>query len=44
VSVFLDQTERECRIRIDDVSLEGGRITIVDRSGMKIVLPASRGL
>lgn len=30
--------------RIDNVVLEGGNITIVDRSGLKLVLPASRGL
>ena len=30
--------------RIDDVVVEGGKITIVDRSGLRLVLPASRGL
>jgi hypothetical protein len=30
--------------RIDDVVLESGNLTIVDRSGLKLVLPASRGL
>ena len=30
--------------RIDDVVLEGGNMTIVDRSGKRLVLPASRGL
>jgi hypothetical protein len=30
--------------RIDDVVLEGGKITIVDRSGQRLVLPASREL
>ena len=30
--------------RIDDVVLEGGKITVVDRSGQRLVLPASRGL
>jgi hypothetical protein len=30
--------------RIDDVVLEGGKLTIVDRSGQRLVLPASRGL
>ena len=30
--------------RIDDVVLEGGRLTVVDRSGQRLVLPASRGL
>ena len=30
--------------RIDDVVLEGGKLTIVDRSGKRLVLPASRGL
>jgi hypothetical protein len=30
--------------RIDDVLLEGGKIVIVDRSGLRLVLPASRGL
>jgi hypothetical protein len=30
--------------RIDDVLLEGGKLTIVDRSGLRLVLPASRGL
>jgi len=30
--------------RIDDVRLEGGKITIVDRSGLRLVLSASRGL
>jgi hypothetical protein len=29
---------------IDDVLLEGGRLTVVDRSGLRLVLPASRGL
>ena len=29
---------------IDDVVLEAGKITIVDRSGQRFVLPASRGL
>jgi hypothetical protein len=29
---------------IDDVVLEGGKLTIVDRSGLRLVLPASRGL
>jgi hypothetical protein len=29
--------------RIDDVVLEGGKLTIVDRSGLRVVLPASRG-
>jgi len=30
--------------RIDDVTLEGGRLAIVDRSGQRLVLSASRGL
>ena len=30
--------------RIDDVVLEGGKITVVDRSGLRLVMPASRGL
>jgi hypothetical protein len=30
--------------RIDDVVLEGGKLTIVDRSGLRLVLAASRGL
>jgi hypothetical protein len=30
--------------RIDDVMLEDGKITVVDRSGLRLVLPASRGL
>ena len=30
--------------RIDDVVVEGGKITIVDRSGLRLELPASRGL
>ena len=30
--------------RIDDVVLEAGKITVVDRSGLRLVLPASRGL
>ena len=30
--------------RIDDVRLEGGKLMIVDRSGLRLVLPASRGL
>ncbi len=30
--------------RIDDVVLEGGKITVVDRSGLRLVLAASRGL
>ena len=30
--------------RIDDVVLEGGNLTIVDRSGKRLVLPASRGM
>jgi hypothetical protein len=30
--------------RIDDVVLEGGKITVADRSGQRLVLPASRGL
>jgi hypothetical protein len=30
--------------RIDDVLLEGGNLTVVDRSGKRLVLPASRGL
>jgi len=30
--------------RIDDVMLEGGKLTIVDRSGTRLVLPATRGL
>ena len=30
--------------RIDDVVLESGKLTIVDRSGQRLVLPALRGL
>lgn len=30
--------------RIDDVTLENGRLTVADRSGQRLVLPASRGL
>ena len=30
--------------RIDDVVLEGGNLTVVDRSGKRFALPASRGL
>jgi hypothetical protein len=30
--------------RIDDVTLEGGRLTILDRSGKRLVLTASEGL
>jgi hypothetical protein len=30
--------------RIDDVVLEGAKLTVVDRSGLRLVLPASRGL
>lgn len=30
--------------RIEDVVLDGGKITVVDRSGLRLVLPASRGL
>jgi len=30
--------------RIDDVTLEGGQLTILDRSGRRLVLAASRGL
>jgi len=30
--------------RIDDVTLEDGKLTIVDRSGLRLVLAASRGL
>jgi hypothetical protein len=30
--------------RIDDVMLEGGKLTVVDRSGQRLVLPALRGL
>jgi hypothetical protein len=30
--------------RIDDIVLEGGKITVVDRSGQRLVLPAVRGL
>ncbi|MDR3700729.1 MAG: hypothetical protein P4L56_13880 [Candidatus Sulfopaludibacter sp.] len=30
--------------RVDDVVLEGGKLTIVDRSGLRLVLPASREL
>jgi len=30
--------------RIDDIVLEGGTMAIVDRSGLRLVLPASRGL
>jgi hypothetical protein len=30
--------------RIDDVVVEGGNLTVVDRSGKRVVLPASRGL
>jgi hypothetical protein len=30
--------------RIDDVALEGGNLTVVDRSGKRLKLPASRGL
>ena len=30
--------------RVDDVLLEGGKIIIIDRSGLRLVLPASRGL
>jgi hypothetical protein len=30
--------------RIDDVVLEGGKIIVVDRSGLRLELPASRGL
>jgi hypothetical protein len=29
---------------IDDVMLEGGKLTILDRSGLRLVLPATRGL
>jgi len=29
---------------IDDVMLEGGKLTILDRSGVRLVLPATRGL
>jgi hypothetical protein len=30
--------------RIDDVTLESGRLTILDHSGKRVVLAASRGL
>jgi hypothetical protein len=30
--------------RIDDVTLDGGRLTILDHSGKRLVLPASQGL
>jgi hypothetical protein len=30
--------------RIDDVSVEDGKITVVDRSGLRLVLSASRGM
>ena len=30
--------------RIDDVALDGGKLTIVDRSGKRVVLAASKGL
>jgi hypothetical protein len=30
--------------RIDDVTLDGGRLTILDRSGKRLILAASRGL
>ena len=30
--------------RIDDVVLEGGNLTVIDRSGKRFALPASRGL
>jgi hypothetical protein len=30
--------------RVDDVVLDGGKLTIVDRSGLRLVLPALRGL
>jgi hypothetical protein len=30
--------------RIDDILLDQGKLTIVDRSGLRLVLPASRGL
>ena len=30
--------------RIDDVVLEDGKLTVVDRSGARLALPASRGL
>lgn len=30
--------------RIDDVMLEGGKLTILDKSGLRLVLPATRGL
>jgi hypothetical protein len=35
---------REGFSRIDDVVLEGGQLTVVDRSGLRLALPASRGL
>ena len=34
----------EAFTRIDDVQLNGGKLTIVDRSGQRLVLPAARGL
>lgn len=30
--------------RIDDVTLDGGKLTVVDRSGQRLVLAASKGL
>ena len=30
--------------RIDDVTLEGGKLTVVDRSGQRLVLAAAKGL
>jgi len=30
--------------RVDDVTLEGGKLSIVDRSGQRLVLAAAQGL